>query len=907
MRRAFLGALAAATASLLCVLSVERAQPRLHEIFLVHDMAVSFAAPEWLYGIACVPWLAFALLFSLANLGLIQAVFSFFTRAALFTLLILALMRPHRTTETTRASIVAVVDVSDSMTDEALVAAEQNINELAAHRGDATLRVVAFANHAERIEADRDGRYHVARLAPSADDTHPGSQTDLRAALQLAYGLFDEGTLRRMAVFSDGLETLGTARAEAERAKALGIRIFTVEPPESHPQEVAVRNIVLPEHILVGEPFHVRANIFSTYDTKISARLYQNELLNGLDSVRDLDLHAGDNELDMLSVVRVPGPVAYTVRVTPTGPDRFRENNTFTLGVVVPGKPTVLVVDPDVDHASYLARALTEGQFDVEVRTAREIPTSLREFERFDFFLMSDVSAEDVSLSEQELIERYVRDLGGGFMMAGGDRSFGLGGWQHTALEDLLPVRMDSERRHDEASLAIALVIDKSGSMQGTKIELAKDAAKATAEILGADDYIEIIGFDNQPNRSVRMQSASNRLRILSDIGRLAAGGGTAIFPALDAAYQDLSVTRARVKHVILLTDGQTNESNIETLVSGMRAEGMTVTTVGLGADVNRALLESIANIGGGRSYFTNDPHNVPRIFVRETTTMQRASAVEEYVQPSVVARADFMRGLDLARMPYLHGYVATQMKPVPAQELLVSDLGEPLLARWHVGLGWSLAWTSDIKNRWAVEWLKWPLFQQFWAQLVREHMKQVHKHVLPMRAVAEGDEVHVEVDALDGEDHFLNGLESTLRVDGPMPAPGSEHTEAPLHLEVPLVQTAPGRYEARVPLARYGAFALHAIHRKDGHSIAESDARVALPYPSEYARFQSDKNLLNALTERTTGLHTADAAALRDPRGETVKHREALFPWLVGSAIGLMLIDLLLRRVRIFSFARRV
>jgi len=125
--------------------------------------------------------------------------------------------------------------------------------------------------------------------------------------------------------------------------------------------------------------------------------------------------------------------------------------------------------------------------------------------------------------------------------------------------------------------------------MNGQKIELAKEAAKATAELLSADDYIAVIGFDSQPERVVRMQSARNRLRILRDIGRLSARGGTAIFPALDMAYQDLSVTRARIKHVILLTDGQTQERGITELTQVMRAEGITVSTVGLGAGATRS------------------------------------------------------------------------------------------------------------------------------------------------------------------------------------------------------------------------------------------------------------------------------------------------------------------------------
>src|SRR5690606_3976582 len=113
------------------------------------------------------------------------------------------------------------------------------------------------------------------------------------------------------------------------------------------------------------------------------------------------------------------------------------------------------------------------------------------------------------------------------------------------------------EKKREQAQLAIALVIDRSGSMSGEKMELAKDAAKATAELLGAEDLLSVIAFDDQPTSVVHIQRASNRARIASDIARLRAGGGTKIYPALREAYEQLASAQAKVKHVILLTDGQ--------------------------------------------------------------------------------------------------------------------------------------------------------------------------------------------------------------------------------------------------------------------------------------------------------------------------------------------------------------
>jgi uncharacterized protein YegL len=503
-----------------------------------------------------------------------------------------------------------------------------------------------------------------------------------------------------------------------------------------------------------------------------------------------------------------------------------------------------------------------------------------------------------------------VRDLGGGFLFCGGENGYSLGGWYHTTIERLLPVRMDSDRRRDEPEVAMALVIDRSGSMTGLPLEMAKQAAKATADTLAADDLLEVIAFDSQPTRIVRMTPAKHRARIENDIARIQAGGGTEIFSALDAAYQALSTTRAKKKHVILLTDGQAPQSGIRDLVQAMVSEEITVTSVGLGGGTDESLLRMIADVGGGRFYAVADPQSLPRIFTRETEIVSRSSAVEEYFQPRLVSPADFLRGIDVASAPFLHGYVATKLKPAPAQEILQSELGEPILARWHVGLGWTMAWTSDVKNLWAMEWLRWPQWGQFWGQLVREHMRPKKRQIFDMRAEIDPATGHVRalLDAVGTDDGFENGLEAGLTIAGPPGGPVRK---------MPMPQTAPGRYEADFPLDRYGSFLLHASLAKapeDGASqpsaakrvaVAESFGHVNNPYPREYLALEPDAATLAKAAEITGGSVDPSAAALFDPAGESIRYHQDLWPRFVGAAIALFLLDLLLRRVRVFDRKR--
>jgi uncharacterized membrane protein len=872
-------------------------------------------APRML-GIALLaPYFLWVIGRSLADLPWPQRVLSVLLRVAFVALLALGLARLARTSTTEKVCTVYLVDVSESVPDESIMDAKAEIKKaLEARRKDDLVRIITFSRRPIVVPLADDAKdvpelLRHESLDPPKDGENKrrglDAGTDLAAALQLAYGLYPAGYLRRAVILSDGVQTDGDLLAEANRAREFHVKVFVHPYTRPVPGEVALRDLRVPDKVRVGEPFDLHAQVFSSRAQKIKATLKQGEAINGLDGVKFVDLVPGDNDVVFKSVVRVAGEVTYALDLADIPEDHFKENNRYAVSVAVPGKPAVLYVEGNVQRASYLASALSAQEFDVDVRSPRELPSSLRELERYDFVILSDAPAEAVSLTQQDAIEAYVRDLGGGFLFAGGEAGYGLGGWYNSTIERILPVRMDSEKRRDEPGVAMELIIDRSGSMSGQPLEMAKAAAKATADTLSGDDLIEVIAFDSAPTKVVKMSAAKYRARIQNDIARIQAGGGTEIFSALDAGYQSLTVTRARRKHIILLTDGQAPDRGIRDLVQAAVAEGITVTSVGLGGGVDENLLRMIADVGGGRFYKVLDPTQLPRVFTRETEMISRSAAVEEYFQPRVVGPADFLRGIDMVSCPYLHGYVATKMKPPPAQEILESEVGEPILARWHVGLGWSLAWTSDVKNLWAVEWLKWPLYGQFWGQMVREHMRQKRRQQFDMRAEIDPATGHVKayIDAIGQDDKFQNGLDAKLTVTGPQPN-GRARTVA-------MRQTAPGRYEADFPLDKYGSFLLHAALEKSesdgsGHmrsvQVAESFGHVSNPYPREYLALSPDKSTLARAAEITGGKMDPDTKTIFDPAGETITYHEDLWSRFVAAAIGVYLLDLLVRRLRIFD-----
>ena len=426
-----------------------------------HAGQFELLAPRMLCLALIIPYFVWMTGRSLADLPLPQRVLSVLLRIAFALVLMLSLARVVRTATTHKVCAVYLVDVSESVPNAGLEDARAEVQKaLAAKPRDDLVRLITFARRPRLVPIAGDVVPPIERHGRGLD-----AGTDIASALQLAYGLYPEGYLRRAIVLSDGVQTDGDALAEANRAKQFGVRVSVVPAKRPVPGEVAVRDLRVPDKVHEQETFDVHAEVFSSVAQRVKLVLKQGELVNGLDGVKAVDLHAGDNDVSFRSKAAIPGDVTYSVEVTEAAEDHFPENNRATVVTAVLGMPVVLYVDGNPARATYLGAALSAQQFNVD--TFDPLPTSVREAERYDFIILSDMPSERVSLAQQDAIEQYVRDLGGGFLFAGGENGYGLGGWAHTTLERILPVRMEAEKRKDEPEVAMALVIDRSGSMTG--------------------------------------------------------------------------------------------------------------------------------------------------------------------------------------------------------------------------------------------------------------------------------------------------------------------------------------------------------------------------------------------------------------------------------------------------------
>ena len=857
---------------------------------------VDLLSPQWLHLIAVIPAFYVLRVLSLTDLSILQQVVQSTLRSLVIAGLAIALSRPTWITQTSKVSTIVLVDVSDSVSDKQLAAARHYVDDIAKTEGDGNLQVITFAEKPAVVRA-KDGPIS----ASVARHVGAGAGTDTQAAMQLAYGLFPQGFLPRIVIISDGNQTEGDVAVEAYRAKELGVKVSWKNFDADPTPEVRVVGVTTPDEIKVGQPYDVTAEVWSTEKQTVTLSLQQDEFPNGREPSKTVELREGKNLVKFTSEAKRAGYTTYKLALTQVAHDTEKQNNTAVMTAPVKGKPSILYVEGGVlrepGSAGYLKKALEHENIDVEVRGPTGIPSNPKELEKYDLVLVSDVPAHLMGAGQMAALDTYVKGMGGGLIMAGGEDSFGSGGYERTMIENMMPVRFDSEKIKEQPDIALVLVIDRSGSMQGPKLEAAKESARVTAEVLSPDDYIAVVAFDSEAQVYVRPTRAANKMRISMDISKLQAGGGTNIFPGLKEAFEILQNINAKVKHVILMTDGEAPTDGLAELVQDMRASRITVSCVGVqGAD--RAMLEMIANAGEGRIYMVEDIGSLPKIFMKETQEAQKSQLVEDIIHVRVAKKVEAIEGTNVENAPPLRGYVTTKPKPT-SETILISDLGEPILARWRYGAGTSVAWTSDVKNRWSVDWIRWGGYPKFWAQVVRSSMRRKVYDSYDLTAKVADGRAQVTVDAIDSGDKFVNELVTKLNVIDPAT---NKVTQT-----IPMNQTAAGRYTADFKIQKYGSYLLKAVHYRGGEEdrniVAESLGSVALSYPLEYLRTTPDLEPLKHAAGVSGGIDQPKPAQIWDPGTESVSYTQDLWPYVLIGIIALFLLDLYIKRVRLFGY----
>jgi Ca-activated chloride channel homolog len=856
---------------------------------------------EWTY-----PWLLL-LLFALGlcwlplrntmvALNPVQRRIILAARLLILATIMIALSGPKWRAPSDRLAVVYVVDDSASVSSEAKSAARHYVEASVKNaRPNDDYAVVGFAETSQIWQAFGTG--------PALSDwpeLKKRQGTNYGGALRFAASIMPNDRRRKIVLLSDGNDTFAEAEASVSDLARMGIEFDAVVLQNPDSPEVLVESVQTPRNIAPNEPFVLTAIIRSTIKQTGIVRLYENQYLL---QQRQVDLLPGPNLVRFEDLTSQGGQFEVEIQAPK---DTFAENNFGYALVQIRGQPHVLLVDPNESHLGPLAGVLRNERFQVETRIPAGIPKSIDDLDQFDLVLFSDVSALTLSAEQMELLRTWVRDFGGAFVLAGGENSFGVGGYYRTPIEQMLPVRMEHDDRQQTPSVALLVVLDRSGSMaaevQGkTKISLADQGAVLAMNVLKDNDYFGVFAVDTKAHEVVPLARLQERQQLQQRIlGIDSSGGGIYIFTSLVAAAKALREVNAQIKHLILFSDAADAEEKFAgemgepsegsgtafDIVSAMLANRTTTSVVGLGyeSDKDVPFLKLLAERGNGRFYLTNDPMNLPQIFTTETMKVAQNSLIEEPFQAQVVRDAKVLEGISWSQSPLLLGYNSTKLKPT-ADLLLATETGAPLFASWRFGLGQTAAFTSDVKSRWASEWLRWTGFGKFWTQAVRTLMRRADRGQFQVNVQETDDRLCVNVDAVRPDGSFAN--EMSLSV---VSADMEGRTES-----ATATQIGPGRYIAELPLPKQGV-RLISVSTPNSPPAKLSYTRS---YPWEFLDTRTNRKALKELVQISHGRLDPKENEVFQTGPSVPGHRIDLAPWLLAFAATLLPVDIFLRRRR--------
>jgi uncharacterized membrane protein len=806
-------------------------------------------------------------------------------RSAIIVGIALALMQPILYRESSAISVVYLLDLSQSVEPGAIKQALEWISKTNESGRPDHARFVAFGSNSRLFESLTELR-KVRLSADGREKTINQTETDLAAALDSALRAFSPGHLRRAVLISDGNDNSGDLARALATLNRENVHVYTHALESRHQKDAWVEAILTPASVTADEQFPVEVHVYS--QTSVVGNVTLRKGAEVLET-RTVQLDEGLNRIAFATRVKEESSATVLSADVAVPGDAFEANNTFRQPVIVNGRPRILYIESHEPSAQYLKKALEAEGLGVTVANPQQLP-SVAQLDAYDAVILSDVDPQVLSAEQKQSLESYVRELGGGFILAGGENTYGKDGYSGTPVEKALPVTFDTKKR--PPTIAMVAVIDVSGSMSQGQLTIAKEAAKAPLKSLRNSDRFGVVSFNTGYNWVAPIQYVRDRDALNAGIESLYAGGGTNVYVGLNAAYQALKDAPDEVKSVVILSDGITQAADFQNLATTMIKNGINVSTIAVGTAANRELMADIAMWGKGRAYSITTYDRVPQIFIKETELALGKTLQEQPFLPILKKNVEAFKGIDFAKAPRLLGYVVTKPKPTAEVLLTESWTDEPLLARWQYGLGKAAMFTSDVKTRWAAEWIEWNGYAKFWAQVVRETMRRRNDEQFDFRVVRNGDFVIASINAIEKNGRFRNDLRPQLRVIGP--------DQKVTAIDVP--QVGPGNYETRLALRQNGTYTFRAT----GSDTAGPLRSLEYSYPAEYHFYPPDTRKLRAISEATGGAFEPGGHEIFDARGESAEYPLSLWPWLCAAALILYLADILLRRVRLFEMHRQ-
>ena len=516
--------------------------------------AISVGAHWPLWILALLPLLWWASLRTRSSLSRRHLAVATVLRSGALVSIVLALLQPVWTAAVTQVSVVYALDVSRSVASGFVQSALQFAQRANRDALPAAVRYVVFAEQARTVMRPEDVAQVAVSNAPRADRARVLYQgaTNLELALDQSLLGLDPDRVKRLVLFTDGNQTKGDLWRAVPRLESQGVRVFPFPAPPQSQTDAWVEGMRVPDSVRRDEPISVTVQVVS--QQRAPARVSLSTAGQAL-ATREITLEPGANAVVLPVRLRQAGVVTLSAEVRAQG-DALPDNDRLEQSVWVGPRPRVLYVEGQPQTSQYLRDALVREGLDVSAVAAEGLPASSAALDPFDAVIVSDLSPKSMGAAHMQALQGYVQERGGGLIFAAGENTFGESGFSGTLLEKVLPVEFKSEEKRKD--LALILCLDRSYSMKGRPIQLAKAGARAALNLLEEQHYFGVIAFDSQPHEAVPLQYVRSKRRAEDLIDRIQASGQTNIYPALATAWRMLQNHPAKRKHVIVLSDGDT-------------------------------------------------------------------------------------------------------------------------------------------------------------------------------------------------------------------------------------------------------------------------------------------------------------------------------------------------------------
>ncbi len=713
--------------------------------------------------------------------------------------------------------------------------------------------------------------------------------TNFEEAVSRALTMIPGGANGRIVVLTDGKETSGDISHMASALLSAKAEFLTLLYEDEVTPDVYIENMTLPTYLHPGDKYSVNVQVESNFDTDAVIELYDGSELVAENAVH---LNKGSNRFAFSRQVPVEftGNAMENLRaVVKATEDTCEENNAYSAYSVVESAPKILVIAGKQVSSSDFTAVLNAAGCDYSVVSTLNAPTDINAMLEYKSIILVDTYIDDLPQGFLDNLETYVKDYGCGFVCCGGEDSFALGGYRDTVLETVLPVDMQMRNVNEMPSMAMVMVIDRSGSMStavdggggATNLDLAIKAATVAVDNLKDSDYVGVLTFDGEYSWQVELTQANDRTTIKDAINAIDEGGGTTIKPALQEAYRVLSESDVSIKHVVLLTDGMGETSNFSDVISNYTDAGITLSTVAVGDGSDTQLLENLAKGCGGRYYYSDIASDIPKIFAQEVFL-----GGDSYIQNgnfglSVWGGHELTKGLFAEGWPNIYGYVSASPKTASSSIITAAEKEDPILTVWQYGLGRTVAWNSDVTGAWSAPFAGKEDYVQLWKRIVDYSTgnADLGEDRVDVVAVGETTQVVYETNEYGGDTE----IQATV-ID---PEGGTS--------EVTLYATEPGKYEAEVATPQTGLYHFN-IRRMQGEEIQSYITTAsAVQFSYEYKFDISTDAYLSFVNQYGRLITEEDEIWTRIDTGAGEKR--FLTNFLLGLAIVLFLADVAMRR----------